>query len=347
MKKFFGVIGNPPYQGENDTNGRKPPIYNDFMDAAFTIGERVELITPGRFLFNAGQTPTAWNEKMLNDKHLKVLMYESDANKVFPPPVILKGGVAVTLHDSTRVCGPIVVFTAFPELNSIIRKVNAAEGDSPRLNTLFASQRLYKLSDVFFNDNNSNPAVQKIMSSGTRTKITSSFIGKMNDVFTESEDASSDSIRMLARIANQRQWRFVRRDYLRSNEYLDAYKLFIPEANNEGKYGETLADPIVGRPGEGTADTFLNAGPFDTKEQAENLRRYYKTKFFRALLGARKVTQHSPSQVWEMIPLQDFTPSSDIDWTKSVADIDRQLYRKYGLTDDEVAFIESNVKEMS
>ena len=64
-------IGNPPYQGENDKNGRQPPVYHEFMDAAYKISTIVELITPARFLFDAGQTPKAWNEKMLKDSHLK------------------------------------------------------------------------------------------------------------------------------------------------------------------------------------------------------------------------------------------------------------------------------------
>ncbi len=109
-KKFYAVIGNPPYQADKDDNDRKPPIYDVFMDAAYKVGERVELVTPGRFLFDAGQTPKKWNEKMLNDEHLKVLSYESDASKVFPNTDI-KGGVAVTLRDSTSVCGAIETFT--------------------------------------------------------------------------------------------------------------------------------------------------------------------------------------------------------------------------------------------
>ena len=72
-----------------------------------------------------------------------------------------------------------------------------------------------------------------------------------------------------------------------------------------------------------------------------------KTKFFRALLGVRKVTQHCPPAVWSMIPLQDFTPSSDIDWSKSIHEIDLQLYRKYGLSVEEIEFIETHVKEMA
>lgn len=74
--------------------------------------------------------------------------------------------------------------------------------------------------------------------------------------------------------------------------------------------------------------------------------KYIKTRFARTLLGILKVTQHNPPSTWKYVPLQDFTSSSDIDWSQSVADIDRQLYAKYGLDEKEVAFIESHVKEM-
>ena len=64
------------------------------------------------------------------------------------------------------------------------------------------------------------------------------------------------------------------------------------------------------------------------------------------MLGILKVTQDNPKGVWKYVPLQDFTPNSDIDWTQSVAEIDRQLYKKYGLNEAEIAFIESKVREM-
>lgn len=107
-----------------------------------------------------------------------------------------------------------------------------------------------------------------------------------------------------------------------------------------------LAEPMVVGPNTGSSDTFLNAGPFKTEGEACNLARYYKTKFFRAFLGVKKATQHSPSQVWKTIPLQDFTSDSDIDWSKPIPEIDQQLYSKCGLDDNEIAFIESRVKEM-
>lgn len=125
--KFDYVIGNPPYQdntlGDNATYA--PPVYHLFLDAAYTVSDRVELIHPARFLFNAGSTPKDWNKKMLNDEHFKVLFYEQDSSKVFRNTDI-KGGVVVTYRDTTRVYGAIETFTPFEELNSIMRKVEKA-----------------------------------------------------------------------------------------------------------------------------------------------------------------------------------------------------------------------------
>lgn len=80
--KFDVVIGNPPYQEETaGTSSSDKPIYNLFMDEVYKISNIAELITPGRFLFNAGATPKAWNRKMLSDKHLKVLYFETNSAK--------------------------------------------------------------------------------------------------------------------------------------------------------------------------------------------------------------------------------------------------------------------------
>lgn len=345
-KKFYAVIGNPPYQADKDDNDRKPPIYDVFMDASYELGERVELVTPGRFLFDAGQTPKAWNEKMLADEHLKVVMYESDASAVFPNTDI-KGGIAVTLRDATQVYGPIGTFTVYDDLNEILKKVNAATGSSPRLDSIFASQRCYKFSTDFYAENADNSDVVDMLGPGNKIKIVSKVMEKLPAIFTSNPDADSDSaLKFYGRVSGQRVYRYILRRYIQDNAYLDGYKLLIPEANNSGQYGETLAEPIVGAPGVGSTDTFLNAGPFETETEVHNLASYYKTKFFRALLGVKKATQHSPLQVWRTIPLQDFTPASDIDWSKSITEIDQQLYAKYGLDESEIEFIESHVKEM-
>lgn len=102
-----------------------------------------------------------------------------------------------------------------------------------------------------------------------------------------------------------------------------------------------LSTPILGY-----TRTFLGIGAFDSKEEAENALKYVRTKFARTMLGILKITQDNPIETWRLVPLQDFTTKSDIDWSKSVPEIDKQLYKKYGLSADEISFIESKVREM-
>lgn len=223
--KFDFAIGNPPYQdnaiGENDTYA--PPVYNKFLDAAYAVADSVEMIHPARFLFNAGSTPKAWNEKMLNDPHFKVMHYEEDASKVFANTDI-KGGVAITYRTSDAKYEPIVVFTKYPALNHILHKVNNTIDFVP-MDTLVVTRTAYRLTE------------------------------KLHQEHTEAMDQLSK--------------------------------------------GHVL-----------------------------------------------KITQHLTPDVWKYVPRQDFTDKSDIDWSVSIANIDKQLYKKYGLSEEEIAFIETNVKEM-
>ena len=128
--------------------------------------------------------------------------------------------------------------------------------------------------------------------------------------------------------------------------------MILPKSNGSGAIGEVLSTPLIGEPliGEpliGYTQSFISIGALDTKNEAEALLKYVKSKFMRTMLGVLKVTQDNNKSVWKYVPLQDFTAHSDIDWSKSVAEIDRQLYRKYDLTADEIEFIETHVKEMA
>ena len=339
--KFDFIIGNPPYQDDIVTKGDRPnPIYNRFMDESYKISDVVELIHPARFLSEAGQTPKEWNRKMLHDEHFKVLYYEPDGKKIFPETDI-KGGVAITIRNAHEFYGEIGTFTSFDTLNSIIRKIGKKK--EKQLKTIIASQGLFRFSEAFFKEN--SEAIS-LIGKGTGAKIVSSILEKLPSVFLDTPTQTEEYVRFLGRINNQRIYKYIKRKYLTENSFIDFYKLFIPEANNKGTYGETLTEPMIGLPLDGSSDTFLNAGPFKSEIEAKNLAIYIKTKFFRALLGVKKVTQHCPPVVWELIPLQDFTEHSDIDWTKSVAEIDKQLYAKYGLDETEINFIETHVKEM-
>ena len=148
--KFDYVIGNPPYQEEkqdmSDNKTFMPPVYHLFIDAANEIGSKVMLIHPGRFLFNAGQTPKIWNEKMLNDPHFKILYYEQDASKIFPNTYI-NGGVVISYHSLQENFGKIGVFTVFSELNTILQKVQ--QSIYQPLGSVVYNQNRFKLESMY------------------------------------------------------------------------------------------------------------------------------------------------------------------------------------------------------
>ena len=107
-----------------------------------------------------------------------------------------------------------------------------------------------------------------------------------------------------------------------------------------------MSSPIVVEPNVGYTQSFIGIGAVKNIEEAEAILKYIKTRFVRALLGILKRTQDNPPERWKYVPLQDFTSSSDIDWSKSIAEIDEQLFVKYGLDDEEKNFIRTKVKEM-
>ena len=343
LMKFDFIIGNPPYQDEvkdSDNKTFMPPIYNLFMDEAFQIADKVELIHPARFLFNAGQTPKQWNEKMLSNPHFKVLHYEADGSKIFPHTEI-KGGIAISYHDGEQDFGAIQVFTKYSELNSILHKVTPSITES-NITDIMQNQSRFNLEALYKDHSN----YQTIIGSNGRDKRFRNNIFEKIDLF--SVEKSADDLAILGVIKNKRQWRFFPKKYTDlTQSNLFKWKVLIGAASGAGVFGETLSSPILLEPGQGYTQTYVGAGAFETRKEAEHLQQYIKTKFFRTMLGILKITQHNEIGTFRMIPLQDFTSSSDIDWSKSIPEIDQQLYRKYGLDDAEIEFIESHVKEMS
>ncbi|MBF0921978.1 MAG: Eco57I restriction-modification methylase domain-containing protein [Atopobium sp.] len=351
MKKFYAVIGNPPYQEEFSDEGNKTyakPVYNDFMDSAEEIADRVELITPARFLFNAGSTPKAWNAKKLSDPHFTVLQYEADASKIFPNTDI-KGGVAVSLHDGTRTLDPIGTYIPYNILRSIWEKVTKC-GDFISFDGIVRTAYAYHFTDTLHDE---NPDAKECMSKGHAYDLKSNVLEKLPDIFYEKKpNDGHEYIKVLGLVKMKRIYRYVRRDYVNEPENLLKWKVFVPAANGSGALGEVLSTPLIGQPliGQpliGHTETFMSIGCFDTEGEAQALLKYVRSKFARALLGILKTTQHNPPEKWRFIPLQNFTQASDIDWSKSIPEIDQQLYAKYGLSDEEIDFIESHVKEMN
>lgn len=338
--RFNAVVGNPPYQ-EEGLNTRKAPLYHLFYDAANKLSNYVTLITPARFLFDAGQTPKKWNEKMLNDVHFKVVNYFPDSKDVFNT-VDIKGGVAIGLINKQEQFGRIGIFTVYNELNSIIEKVvKNPLMDFSSMMDIVSSRGLYRFSEQLFID---FPNAKEKLGKGTGNMIASNVFEKLPEVFKT--DKTDNSISFIGRLNNERVQRFVDNKYIIQNEYLSTYNVIIPKSNGTGAYGEALSKPIISEKWQGSTDTFISIGAFDNYSEAQALLKYLNTKFLRSMLGIKKATQDNSKNVWEYVPIQDFTSESDIDWNVSIADIDKQLYLKYGLVENEISFIEKSVKEM-
>ena len=164
--------------------------------------------------------------------------------------------------------------------------------------------------------------------------------------FSVKPDDGHEYVSIYGKEGGQRVYRWMRKDYLKANNNLQKYKVMVPKANGSGALGEVLSTPLIGKPLIGFTETFISVGEVDNNDEAESILKYIKTKFARTMLGILKITQDNTKPVWRLVPLQDFTLNSDIDWSQPVADIDKQLYAKYGLDENEIDFIESHVKEM-
>jgi len=364
--KFDAVVGNPPYQDEEETNNRKTPIYPYFYDSSFTIADTSILISPARFLFDAGLTNKQWNKKMLNDKHIKVLLYEDDASNIFPNTDI-KGGVAIIKRDLKFNYGAIGQFIKNEEIRKLHERISKFQF-IPLSSIIIGGRADFLMNDKFHKayPNAKKDLLNAIQESaaakgkdipnslapGSDNEIVTSTLEILSYAFIpEKPSLVHEYYEIVGVIKNKRVSSWVKKEYLTTrrpdNNNIDFYKVFIPKSMGSGKFGEILSQPLIGSPNTTSTPTFLRVGQFTTKIEAENCSNYIKTKFARAMLGIKKVTQDNAVPVWENVPLEDFTKNSDIDWSKSISDIDQQLYKKYQLSVEEITFIEEKVQPMN
>lgn len=346
--KFDVVIGNPPYQ-ENDNGKRKDgtisssakPLYNKFFELSKCMTkDKISLIFPARWLSGAGKGLQKFTNEMINDKHIKSLTLYRDARKVFPDNDI-KGGVLYLTYDKSyngKADIEVIdkdgtfnqydgylnsdetgIFIPYKELLSIFRKVIREE--SIYVDSLSSSRKPYGLPTNFFNNMDS-----------TLSKV------RLHD----------DDIEIIGLLKGKRVKRYVDKDFSFKTgmDSIHKWKLFAGKAMGSGVYGEKLPDLPIGKPGVVSTETFIKIGDFDTQFQVESVKKYFYTKFFRAMLGIIKTTQDASARVYRFVPVQDFSEHSDIDWNKSINEIDKQLFRKYNLSDNEIKFIENRIQAM-
>ena len=342
--KFTAVVGNPPYQLNIKDRGDQPPVYNYFLDAAYQISDLVCMIHPARFLFNAGATPKSWNYKMLNDKYLQVLFYEQNSVKLFPNTDI-KGGVAITLRNKNNKTGGLGgKFLHFDELKTILNKVKPTSLKS--IGDIMESNTSYKYTESIYKE---NPYLRKRVSGGSVRYLSSSVFDNFKEIMHNQKPKDGQKYAEIwGRQNSVRVKKFMKEEYLNPPANYKKYKVLVPASNGSGAIGEVLSTPLIGHPLIGHTETFISIGSFDSYIESDAALKYLKTKFARTMLGTLKITQSNKSKdVWSNVPIQDFTNKSDIDWSKSIPEIDKQLYKKYGLDEKEINFIEKHVKAMS
>ena len=341
--KFDFVIGNPPYQ-EMSKNKMTRSIYPDFVRSSQAIGQIVSLVMPARWMSgeNGPYRETQYFiDEMLKGDHLQSFHLYPNSSDLFPN-VDIKGGVCFFVWNRAYSCDRVNytitengaykkvltsfriaenVIIRFPELISILEKTKAIS--TIYLNTWVSSRNPFGfISDLF-----------------TKNKEGVSRISE--------EKQQDDDYLVHGLLKNKRVIRYIPNSALKKNIHIaHSYKVFLPRANGSGVFGEVFSTPMIGTPMMICTETFLQIGVFDNCTEAENLLKYVKTKYFRTMVGIKKTAVFNYKECFTFVPLQDFPSASDIDWSRSVAEIDRQLYAKYGLSAEEVAFIEEKIKPM-
>ena len=355
--KFDAIVGNPPYQ-ENLQNTSDKQLYNLFMEISYRLSKHVVMITPSKFLHNAGKTPKVWNQKMLTDKHLKIVKEYDNAKDVFVS-TSMSGGAVITFRNEDEVYEPIGFYAVDSKVESVKNKV--LQKDFKTIKNIIYLQNKLNLVKVY-NDYPNLKAIHK-----NEKRIVSSAFVKLSQLFHD-RLKSKDDIEIVGLINRSRVSKYINKKYLIQNENLTGYKVIISAADGaSGVINNDHAVRIIGKTcilkkNVGFSQTFISIGAFNNITEAKNLEKYLNTKFTRFMIGTLKATNGLKQGVWQNVPLQDFTDKSDIDWSKSITKLDKEankkyecstineidamLYKKYGLDKEEVQFIEKMIKPM-
>lgn len=342
--KFDAVVGNPPYQetiSNNDSNrSLSKQLFPEFIKFAIKLGPRYSsLITPSRWFTGEAQDGSFISLRKFVREHnhfVKIYNYTTASN-VFDN-VWIAGGVNYYLYDKDY-CGKVDFYTC-----NTTKKVKQTR-------PLFEEGL-----DIVINSGENYAIIQKIKSNGFVSLTT---ITKGRDAFgitgknAKNISEATSFVGAYELRCSHEEIRYVKKDIIAKNiDIANKWKIFISKGNGgAGTLGDDKPVSILGKPYIGKAksvctDSLIPIGCFDTEAEALNLQKYIKTKFLRYIVGILKVSQNVSQNVYQFVPLQDFTAKSDIDWNKSIPEIDQQLYKKYNLTNEEIAFIESKIKPM-
>lgn len=336
---FTAIVGNPPYQAPISTSklnkSLSKQLFPDYIRISLSLNaSNVCLITPMRWFTGDAQDKSfvSLREYIKNKNEISQIHLYHNVGDVFSN-VVIKGGVCIFLTQKDY-------------KGNVEFVIKGENGDLIQNRPLFE-----KGLGIIMSDDRDYKILQKIDLSSPLTNITTGrnpfgIIGKenvVNSISVPTKIEKSYTLRCKNNVI-----RYVAKDKIVKNvDLIKKYKIIISKsAGDPATDKKVIGTPYIGLPNDICTDSFITIGSFDTKKEVINLQKYIKTIFFRYLVSILKTSQNVTQIVYKFVPIQNFTSSSDIDWSKSVAEIDKQLYEKYGLEQSEIDFIESKIKPM-
>lgn len=337
--KFDAVVGNPPYQ-EQIGGASPPPIYHYFVEAATALQPAyLSMITPSRWLTATSGVLVGYRSRILDGNHFKNIVDFQDATDCFQT-VEIKGGVSYFLWDRGYT-GQCLVTTIDANGSRIsIERPLIEEG-----------------MDTFIRDGRMLSVLEKVKNFDD-TSFAS--LVSANDPFGYDSREEHSSKRVKVQFSKTigdndipfyyNGWRkeglgYIGKDTVKRNaDAIEKAKVFIPKAWGVGNPSKDSLNPFIPESNAVCTETYLMVGPFESLEMAENCCKYIQTRFFHLMVSFIKSTQNTMQKAYSVVPLQNFGVQSDIDWSQTISEIDRQLYKKYSFTPEEIEQIESTIK---
>lgn len=333
--KIKAIVGNPPYQiiDGGGTGSSAVPVYNSFVAVSQSLKPNyISMIMPAKW-YSGGRGLDEFRQEMLNDTRMSKLVDFVDSRDVFPT-VDIAGGICYFLWDADYDDDCTVVNISNGKMSSEKRFLNAFD-------TFIRDSRIIEIINKAMPQTSSPSLAQKVYSRkpfGLRSfdKGFPAKPGRNIRLFGSGGISYLSESDVPQNLALAPKWKVI---------------MSKASAEHAGQTDKEGRKRIVSRlevlePGTICTESYLLLDIFDSEEDARNMHKYMRTQFVRFLIGAILLTQNIVRDKFRFVPQQDFTANSDIDWSKSIEEIDAQLYAKYLLSNDEIAFIESMIKPM-
>lgn len=344
--KFTAIVGNPPYMLTDNggaSSDTATPLYHKFIEEAKKVQPNyISMIIPAKWMVG-GRGLDSFRANMQNDEHLVSLKDFEDARACFTG-IHIDGGICYFLWDNNYSGLVDYDYSSLDGYKSHTKR-SLKNHFSPYI---IRDDRIINIIKKTTNSNRFSQIVSNVRPYGIR-----GYLFNEPERYPDSrlnEKPFSGSIRVFGvkgiKGGARRVDGYISRDIVPDDRTatIDKYKIFFTTS-----YSTNAIMPpatILGDKGTICTETFLRIGDFDSKPEQTNCNKYIESNFFRVLLYFGKGTMHVTKDVFNLIPLENFANNSDIDWSKSIPEIDQQLYKKYDLSEDEIAFIEEKVSPM-